>query len=117
MKRKFVAVISMIGFLTILSACASEKSITFPTNLDSQYYCSVDAKADFHAAESAYESGNFEKSFNLFNKASEKNCANADFYLGVQYHNGQFVAKDLTLSKAHFKNACDKGLKTACSYK
>lgn len=115
MKRKFVAVISIMGFLTILSACASEKSITPLTNLDS--YCSVDAKVDFHAAKAAYESGDFEKSFNLFNKASEKNCANADFYLGVQYHNGQFVAKDLALSKAQFTNACNKGLKTACSYK
>jgi len=62
----------------------------------------------------AYKDKKYAQSFELFTKASEKNCANADFYLAAQYYNGQHLSKNLRVAKERFKQACHKGLKTAC---
>ena len=62
----------------------------------------------------AYKDKKYDQSFKLFTKASENNCANADFYLAAQYYNGQHISKNLGVAKEKFKQACHKGLKTAC---
>ena len=104
MKKQLIAMVSLVGTLSVLSACTSNEDITFPAlisplALDVET-CSSQAKYD--------------QSFKLFTKASENNCANADFYLAAQYYNGQHISKNLGVAKEKFKQACHKGLKTAC---
>ena len=76
--------------------------------------CSSQAKSDFQSGVAAYKDKKYDQSFKLFTKASENNCANADFYLAAQYYNGQHISKNLGVAKEKFKQACHKGLKTAC---
>ena len=105
MKKQLIAMVSLVGTLSVLSACTSNEDITFPTMISPLALdvetCSSQAKSDA-------------QSFELFTKASENNCANADFYLAAQYYNGQHLSKNLEVAKEKFKQACHKGLKTAC---
>ena len=118
MKKQLIAMVSLVGTLSVLSACTSNEDITFPAMISPLALdvetCSSQAKSDFQSGVAAYKDKKYAQSFELFTKASENNCANADFYLAAQYYNGQHISKNLGVAKEKFKQACHKGLKTAC---
>nr|AAO16103.1 Bpf002 [Haemophilus influenzae biotype aegyptius] len=87
MKKQLIAMVSLLGTVSVLSACTSNEDITFPTMISPLALdvetCSSQAKSDFQLGVAAYKDKKYAQSFELFTKASEKNCANADFYLAA----------------------------------
>ena len=60
---------------------------------------------------------NIDASFNeLYKKATQQNDAEAQFYLGRMYYNGQGVKKDFTKAKEWFEKATEQHNMTAQAF-
>ena len=113
MKKQLITMVSLVVTLSVLSACTSNEDITFPAMISPLALdvetCSSQAKSDFQLGVAAYKDKKYAQSFELFTKASEKNCANADFYLAAQYYNGQHLSKTLRWQKKNLNRLVIKG--------
>jgi TPR repeat protein len=66
--------------------------------------------------EQCYNQGNYLQAVKYFQKAADQRYAEAQFYLGVCYVNGQGVAKDAQQAVKYFKMAADQGNAAAQFY-
>lgn len=55
------------------------------------------------------KNGEYDKAFEYYQKAAEKGYALAQFYLGLCYHNGDGVEKDLSEAVIWCRKAADQG--------
>lgn len=112
-----------VGLLSFgLMACEANKNNQLQESEVAKFdtkYCSDKAVSDFKSGEEHYGKGQFNLAFESFSKASLQDCANADFFIATMYHNAQVEgntkAENLIKRKSSLKNACEKGLATACS--
>lgn len=55
------------------------------------------------------KNGEYDKAFEYYQKAAEKGYALAQFYLGLCYHNGEGVEKNLSEAVKWYRKAADQG--------
>ena len=76
----------------------------------------ADAETDllsFLSGLEAYEKGNYKTAFNEFKPFAEQGEVNAQWFLGVMYHEGQGVIQDYKKSAKWYRLAAEQGLADA----
>lgn len=67
----------------------------------------------YEKGEELSKNGEYNKAFEYYQKAAEKGYAQAQFYLGLCYHNGDGVEKNLSEAVIWFRKAADQGFAKA----
>ena len=69
----------------------------------------ADNTTQFKQALTAYQAGNYEQAFHLWQPLAQQGDAEAQFNLGVMYENGQGVTQDYRQAAAWYQKAANQG--------
>ena len=64
---------------------------------------------NFGAAIIAYEAGNYSSAFRIISPLAEQRHADAQYYLGLMYHNGRGVPRDSRIAVRWYSAAAEQG--------